>query len=88
MLGIGKRSLLTFTKRIFQIENYKVIVKFFYVHKKHFTATFNEIFSLGNYPQLLYFNSPVGAVRAKVYSVNDFSTFRRILYIQYFYSSL
>ena len=78
MFRIGKRSLITFIKRIFQIENYIAVTNFFNVHKKPLGAIFDEIFSLGKYPRLLRFNSPVGEERIKLYSINDFSTFNLI----------
>ena len=88
MFKIGKRSFITFVKRIFQIENYVAIVKFFNIHKKPFNAIFNEIFSSGKYPRTLYFNSPVGTVKTDLYSANDFSTFNLIFCREdYFYSS-
>ena len=86
MLRIGKRSLFTFIKRLFQIENYFAIIKFFSVHQKPFTAIFDEIFSLGNYPKLLNFNSPTGKAKVKIYSHHDFSTFNLIFCREdYFY---
>ena len=86
MLKIGKRSLFTFIKRLFEIENYFAIIKFFKVHQKPFTAIFDEIFSLGNYPKLLYFNSPTGKAKVKIHSHHDFSTFNLIFCREdYFY---
>ena len=72
MFKIGKRSFLTFIKRVFEIENYLAIVRFFNVHKKPFNAVFNEIFSLGKYPKLLHFNSPIGSAKANLYSKEGF----------------
>ncbi len=78
MFKIGKRSLITFVKRIFRIENYLAINKFFKIHKKPFKSIIDEIFSLGKYPRLLYFNSPTGTAKVNLYSPNDFSTFNLI----------
>ena len=78
MLRIGKRNLHTFIKRVLKVENYLAIIKFFSIHKNPLTAIFNEIFSTGNYPKLLNFNSPVGKANVKVYSHHDFSTFNLI----------
>ena len=63
MFKIGKRGFLTFIARLFQLENYGAIPRFFYVHKKPLRSIFNEVFSLGKYPQKLYFNSPIGTYK-------------------------
>ena len=78
MFKIGKRGFLTFIARLFQLENYVAIPRFFYVHKKPLRSIFNEVFSLGKYPQKLYFNSPIGTYKVNLYSPNDFSTFNLI----------
>ena len=78
MFKIGKRSFVTFIKRLLRIENYFAIVRFFNIHKKPFRAILEEIFSLGKYPRLIYFNSPVGTAKVNLYSANDFSTFNLI----------
>lgn len=78
MLKIGKRSFSTFIKRIVKIENYVAIIRFFKVHKSPFKSIFNEIFSSGKYPRILFFNSPLGEVKVNLYSYNDFSTFNLI----------
>ena len=78
MLKIGKRSFLTFIKRIVKIENYVAIIRFFKVHKSPFKSIFNEIFSSGKYPRILSFNSPLGESKVNLYSYNDFSTFNLI----------
>ena len=87
MFKIGKRNFINFIKRIFQIENYFAISKFFNIHKKPFNAIFSEIFSSGRYPRLLHFNSPTGTAKVNLYSANDFSTFNLIFCREdYFYS--
>ena len=78
MLKIGKRSFLTFVKRIVSIENYVAIIRFFKVHKSPFKSILNEIFSSGKYPKILSFNSPLGEAKVNLYSYNDFSTFNLI----------
>ena len=78
MLKIGKRSFLTFIKRIIKIENYVAIIRFFKVHKAPLKSILNEIFSSGKYPKILFFNSPLGEAKVNLYSYNDFSTFNLI----------
>ena len=78
MFKIGKRGFLTFIARLFQLENYGAIPRFFYVHKKPLRSIFNEVFSLGKYPQKIYFNSPIGTFKVNLHSPNDFSTFNLI----------
>ena len=78
MPHIGKRNILTFLNRIFQIDNYIALINFFKVHKKPFTSIFNEIFSSGLYPAKIYFKTPIGVKSVKIYSPNDFSTFNLI----------
>ena len=78
MFKIGKRSLITFIKRLFEIQNYKAIINFFHVHQKPLVALLNEVFSLGKYPKILYFNSPTGPKNVTLYSENDLSTFNLI----------
>ena len=86
MFRIGKRNFLTFIKRALQIENYLAIIKFFFIHQNPFVAIFNEIFSTGDYPKLLYFNSPTGKANVKIHSHHDFSTFNLIFCREdYFY---
>ena len=58
MIYIGKRKLSTFFKRLIKIENYLAIFNFFKVHKNPFKSIFVEIFSTGNYPLKLFFNTP------------------------------
>ena len=53
MFKIGKRSLITFIKRLFEIQNYKAIINFFHVHQKPLVALLNEVFSLGKDPKIL-----------------------------------
>ena len=78
MFSIGKRSLITFIKRILEFQNYIAIGKFFNIHKNPLHAIFSEIFSSGKYPKLLHFNSPTGTSKVKIYSAYDFSTFNLI----------
>ena len=88
MFKIGKRSFLTFIKRIIRIENYVAIIRFFKVHKSPIKSILNEIFSSGKYPRILSFNSPLGESKVKLYSYNDFSTFNLIFCRQdYFYGN-
>ena len=78
MLKIGKRSFLTFIKRIVKKENYVALIRFFKIHKSPFRSILNEIFSSGKYPRTLSFNSPLGESKVNLYSYNDFSTFNLI----------
>ena len=78
MFKIGKRSFLTFIKRIVKIENFVAIIRFFKVHKSPIKSILNEIFSSGKYPKILSFNSPLGESKVNLYSYNDFSTFNLI----------
>ena len=87
MFKIGKRGFVTFVKRLFQIQNYIAICKFFNIHKKPFSAILYEVFSTGKYPRSLHFNSPVGTSKANIYSADDFSTFNLIFCREdYFYN--
>lgn len=78
MFKIGKRNFLTFVKRIIKFDNYIGLIRFFKVHKSPFKSIFNEIFSWGNYPKILYFNSPLGETKVNLYSADDFSTFNLV----------
>mgnify|MGYP001258455327 FL=1 len=78
MPNIGKRNILIFLNRLFQIDNYLALINFFKVHKKPFTSIFNEIFSTGLYPTKIFFKTPIGVKSVKIYSPNDFSTFNLI----------
>ena len=78
MLKIGKRSFLTFIKRIIKKENYIALIRFFKIHKSPLKSILNEIFSSGKYPRILSFNSPLGVSKVNLYSYNDFSTFNLI----------
>ena len=78
MLRIGKRNFSTFIKRIIKFENYIALFRFFKVHKSPFKSILNEIFSLGDYPKILHFNSPLGSKKVNLYSCDDFSTFNLI----------
>ena len=78
MFKIGKRNFLTFIRSIFKFENYIAAIRFFKVHKSPIKSIFNEVFSLGSYPQILHFNSPLGDSKVNLYSYDDFSTFNLI----------
>ena len=78
MPNIGKRNILIFLNRLFQIDNYLALINFFKVHKKPLTSIFNEIFSTGFYPAKIFFKTPIGVKSVKIYSPNDFSTFNLI----------
>jgi FkbM family methyltransferase len=78
MFKIGKRDFSTFIKRIFKIENYLAIIRFFSIHKKPLKRIVNEILSSGTYPKSLRFNTPTGTHQTRLYSPDDFSTFNLI----------
>ena len=78
MFKIGKRDFSTFIKRIFKIENYLSIIRFFSIHKKPLKRIVNEILSSGTYTKSLRFNTPTGTHQTRLYSPDDFSTFNLI----------
>ncbi|MDA9684854.1 FkbM family methyltransferase [Candidatus Pelagibacter bacterium] len=78
MIYIGKRKLGTFFQRIIKVENYFALINFFRVHRNPIKSFLKEIFSFGNYPLKLFFNTPIGVKFATIYSADDFSTFNLI----------
>ena len=85
-MKIGRRSLITFIKKILSIDNYKAITKFKNVHEKVFKSIYQEIFSSGKFPRKIKFKTPIGKFEIEIYSAQDFSTFNLVFCREDYYT--
>jgi FkbM family methyltransferase len=86
LMKIGKRSLNGFIQRLIDINSYRSIPQFLYVHQNPLRAMIEEISSSGTYPRSVKINTPIGNTEISLYSVADFSTLNLVFCRQDYYT--
>ena len=71
MVKVGKRNIFETLKQIFNLNIFPTLLRFFLIHQNPFLAIFNETFSRGKYPKIIYLKNNI---KIKLYSVFDLST--------------